>query len=89
MTAQQAIEEARSRGIVLTPAGATLRFLGPKGALSEELKRELTRHKPEILNLLDEGRSTYPCSRCERFAFAEPNVVCYWCRHAAEVPHEA
>ena len=89
MTAQQAIEEARSRGIVLTPAGATLRFLGPKGALSEELKRELTRHKPEIISLLAEARSTYPCRRCERFLFAEADIVCYWCRRAAEVPHEA
>ncbi len=86
MTAQQAIEEARSRGIVLTPAGATLRFLGPKDALSEELKRELKRHKPEIITLLGEGRSTYPCARCEQFAFAEAGTVCYWCR---EVPHEA
>ena len=86
MTAQQAIEEARSRGIVLTPAGAKLRFHGPKGALNEELKRALAKHKPEILNILEEDRSTYPCSRCERFVFAEPNIVCYWCR---EVPHEA
>ena len=89
MTAHEAIEEAQRRGIVLTPAGATLRFLGPKGALSEELKRELTRHKPEILNLLEEGRSTYPCSRCERFVFADPDIVCYWCRRAAEATHEA
>ena len=86
MTAHQAIQEARRRGITLTPAGATLRFVGPKGALNEELRRELKRHKPEIITLLGEGPSTYPCSRCERFVFAGPNVICYWCR---EVPHEA
>ncbi len=86
MTAQQTIEEARSRGIVLTPAGATLRFLGPKGALSEELKRELVRNKPEILSLLVEDRSTYPCSTCGQFAFAQAGTICYWCR---EVLHEA
>ena len=79
MTAQQAIEEARSRGIVLTPAGARLRFRGPKGALSKELKRELVRHKPEILVLL-RGDPTYPCVRCETFAFHEADTVCYWCR---------
>ena len=49
MTAQQAIEEARSRGIVLTPAGATLRFLGPKGALSEELKRTAIKEAEVLL----------------------------------------
>ena len=43
----------------------------------------------EILELLKTGRSTYPCSRCARFAFIEPDVICHWCRHAAEVPHEA
>ena len=89
MTAQQAIEEARNRGIVLTPAGEKLRFRGPKGALSEKLKCALTRHKPEILNLLEEVRSTYRCSGCERFVFAEPDIVCYWCRRAAEAIHEA
>ena len=89
MSAKDAIREARRRGIVLTPAGATLHFGGPKDALGEGLKRELRRHKPEIIALLGEGLPTYPCSRCERFAFAEPNVVCHWCRHATEVLHEA
>ena len=89
MTAHEVLQEAHRRGIVLRPAGAALRFRGPKDALSEDFKRELKRHKPEILNLLGETRSTYPCSRCERFAFAEPTIVCYWCRRAARVPHEA
>ena len=80
MTAHEALQEARRRGIVLTPAGATLRFRGPKDALSEELKRELKRHKPAIITLLMEGRSTYPCVRCEQFVFAEADAVCYWCR---------
>jgi len=57
--------------------------------LGEELKRELKRHKPEILVLLEAGSSTYPCSLCGRFSFAEADVVCYWCRHAAEATHEA
>ncbi len=89
MTAHEALHEAQSRGIVLTPAGASLRIRGPKDALNEELRRELVRHKPEILALLRAGRSTYPCSSCGRFAFAEANIVCYWCRRAAEVPHYA
>lgn len=89
MTAQEAIREARRRGIVLTPAGPTLHFRGPKGALREELKRELKRHKSAIIALLVEGCPTYTCSRCERFVFAEADVVCYWCRRAAEETHRA
>ena len=86
MTALEALQEARRRGIVLTSAGTALRFRGPKNALSEDLRRELKRNKPEILNLLVEARSTYPCTRCERFAFPEAGTVCFWCRG---VPHEA
>ena len=89
MTAHEVLQEAQRRGIVLTPSGTTLRYRGPKDALSEDLKRELKRHKPTIITLLGEGRSTYPCSRCERFAFAEADIVCYWCRRAADVPHYA
>lgn len=89
MTAHEVLQEAQRRGIVLTPAGRALRFRGPKDALSEDLKQALKRHKPEILQLLGEGRSTYPCSLCGRFSFAEAEVVCYWCRHAAEATHEA
>ncbi len=86
MTAHEVLLEARRRGIELTPGATTLRFRGPEDALDEEFKRELKRHKPTIITLLGEGRSTYPCSRCERFAFTEADVVCYWCR---KMPHEA
>ena len=86
MTAHQALQEARHRGITLTPAGTTLRFRGPKDALSEELKRELVRNKPEILVILEAGPAIYPCSACDQFAFHEAGTVCYWCR---QVPHEA
>ena len=86
MTAHEALRETRRRGITLTPAGETLRFHGPKGALSGELREALKEHKPEIIALLVEGSSTYPCIRCDRFAFPEAGTCCYWCR---EVPHEA
>ena len=85
MTAHEALQEAKRRGIVLTPQRTAIRFRGPRGALSEELKRELVRNKPEILALL-EDRSTYPCSTCGQFAFAQAGTICYWCR---EVLHEA
>jgi len=89
VTAHEALQETRRRGIKLTPAGTTLRFHGPKGALSGELREALTEHKPEIIALLAEGVATYPCIRCDRFVFIEPDVVCYWCRRAAGAPHEA
>ncbi len=86
MTAHEVLQEAQRRGIVLTPAGTALRFSGPKGALNEELKLALVRHKPEILALLKEPRSGYPCARCQTFAFPEAGTFCYWCR---KVRHEA
>ena len=86
MTAHEVLQEAQRRGIVLTPKGTALRFRGPKDALNEELKRQLVRHKPEIIAILGAGPETYPCSSCGQFTFSEADVVCYWCR---EVPHEA
>ena len=80
MTAHEALQEAQSRGIVLTPVGPILRLRWPEGALDEELRRELMRHKPEILALLRGDFPTYPCARCETFAFHEAGTVCYWCR---------
>lgn len=89
MTAHEALREASRRGIVLRRAGRSLRFRGPKDALNEEFKRELVRHKPEILKLLGAGHSTYPCSTCGRFRFIHADMVCYWCRRAADLPHDA
>ena len=86
MTAQQAIQEARRRGITLTPAGTKLRYRGPEGSLGDELKKALKENKPEILALLGKTRLTHPCIRCDRFAFPEAGTCCYWCR---EVPREA
>ena len=57
--------------------------------MSEELEQALKKHKPEIIAILGEARSTHPCVRCERFVFIEPDVVCFWCRRAARVVHEA
>ena len=80
MTAEEAIKEAGSRGLALTPVGTILRLRGPEDALDEELQRELKRHKPEILALLRGDFPAYPCVRCETFAFHEADTVCYWCR---------
>ena len=80
MTAHEALQEAKRRGIILTPRGTAIRFRAPRGALSEELKQELVRHKPAIIVLLGEGLSTYPCTTCGQFAFHEADTVCYWCR---------
>ena len=79
MTAQEALQEAQRRGIVLTPSGTTLRLRGPRDAL-RDLKDELRKHKPRIIRLLAEGPPTYPCTTCRQFAFPEAGTACYWCR---------
>ena len=87
MTPNEALQEARRRGIELTPVGQILRLRWPEGALDEELRRELKKHKPEILALLKEPYSAgYPCARCQSFAFPEAGTFCYWCQ---KVRHEA
>jgi len=50
--AREIVSEASQRGIELYPDGEFLRFRGPKGALTDELKSRLVAHKGEILSHL-------------------------------------
>ena len=79
MTAQEALQEAERRGIVLTPSGTTLHLRGPRDALTD-LKHELGRHKQTIIRLLGGGPPTCPCPTCRQFAFPEAGTACHWCR---------
>jgi hypothetical protein len=53
VTAKAVIAEAERRGIVLTPeATGNLRYRGPKGAMTADLRASLRQHKTEVLALL-------------------------------------
>jgi hypothetical protein len=55
--------------------GEALRVRAPAGVITEAIREEITALKPDLIKVL----STYPCSSCGRFAFSQPNKVCYWC----------
>jgi hypothetical protein len=52
LSATVLIDELRSRGIELEPAGNHIRFRGPVGALSEELRGRLSAEKNAVLDEL-------------------------------------
>lgn len=47
------LDKVRARGIHLFPEGNEFRFRAPRGALTPELKNELSRHKAEIITELE------------------------------------
>lgn len=52
MTLQELIAETSKAGIVLVPMGDRLRVKAPAGALTPELRAELTANKPALLDVL-------------------------------------
>ena len=57
MTAEDVYQEARSRGIELNAAGDRIAFRAPKGALSDDLARDIQWWREELLDLLRSGPS--------------------------------
>ena len=55
MTAEDLLAHLRSLGIEVWADGDWLRYNAPKGALTPDLRAELTNHKSEILTLLRES----------------------------------
>lgn len=58
MIALQVLTELRHRGVELIPEGTAIRYRGPKGAMTPELRQALADHKGELLSLLT--RQTEP-----------------------------
>lgn len=58
--------------------GDQMRLLVPPGpgSLPAAFLQELRAHRSEILEIL----TTHACSGCGRFAFPEPQTLCFWCR---------
>lgn len=72
MTAGALLEHLRSNGIALYADGGRLRWRGPVGVVSAEVKDELRQHKVELLEMLTtppteaELLETYGLRRCWR-----------------------
>ena len=75
MRAAELIARLQSRGATLTVEGPDLRVRAPRGILSDVIRAELLARKDEIIWLL----RSHPCMKCGRFAFPNPNTLCYLC----------
>ncbi len=82
MSLEALLAELHARGVVLRAQGESLLVDAPVAVITPGIRAELLRLKPDLLARLREPRHArvHPCSCCGRFFFAEPAVVCYWCR---------
>lgn len=53
MTALDILKECQQKGIILTPKGNRLRYVGPESEITEELLAKLKKYKPELLAVLN------------------------------------
>lgn len=74
MTALEVLTQLRALGKVEL-SGDNLRVRVPKNLLTDSLREAIGTRKREIIKLL----RSHPCAKCERFAFPEPDTVCFWC----------
>ena len=76
MSAARVLEEARSRGIVLSGCGSKLRYEAPAGRLTPELREALIVQKTAILDLLEaertDARRLISCRDCAHYIASPP-----------------
>ncbi len=70
-TEHDLLRELRSRNIRIWVDGAELRFSAPRGAMTVELKRQLTESKPGLLSLLRESPAEAQMSEADAFPLTE------------------
>jgi len=78
VSAQVLLEKLRQCDVRLEADGGLLRVDAPPGAVTEELRDELNKHKPKLLKLLEWERE------CERRDLKEENhlgLVVRWSEH--------
>ena len=78
MNAQELLRGLREAGARIGLEEDELVVRAPTGAVPEELVERLREHKQVLIQFLKD-RATWPCETCGRFAFPEPDLVCYWC----------
>lgn len=76
MTPSELLAELERRGIILRPEGDAIHYTAPKGAMTDELREAIRRHKPEIIALLRHNGSWPPeCLEAEqRFGCPEARL---------------
>ena len=74
------LAELQLRGLYIEPSGPNLLRVGPPDLLDEFTLTQVRAAKTALMEIFSNPR-TWPCVRCERFAFRTP-TVCYWCRRA-------
>ena len=55
MTATETLAELHQRGVMLEPNGDRLRYSGPKGALTSELREAIAENRSEIIAVLNQA----------------------------------
>ena len=78
MSAAAVLHRLHDAGVeVVYDAPDGIRLRGP---LTDELVAAARAVKPELLELARPRPAVHACTCCGRFYFAEPAVVCFWCR---------
>lgn len=73
------VRELRDRGIALFIVGDELRYRAPKGALTEELRELLQRHKPGLIQFLARAGITAVYRQCPPYPDGTGLVKCFYC----------
>ena len=60
MTPSQILTDLKAAQVIVEIQGENLRLVAPKGVVGEELRREIARHKPELIALLTDRNGTPP-----------------------------
>ncbi len=71
MNARQLLAELEQAGVILAPRGDRLHVDAPKGVVSDEIRHQMVRHKPELLRLVQE--STESTSKASQVAAMKLN----------------
>jgi hypothetical protein len=89
MTPSGLLVRLRARGVDLWREGETIRYRGPEGAVTPELRDALAQHKADLIDLViagapnrsgenAPGRQRYV--RSSALAAADAGSTCWWCR---------
>lgn len=79
-TVAELLQQVRTKGVLLTIDGDRLRFKGPKGAMTDELKQRIQANREQIIALLQIGAET-PYRERPPYPDDQGRVKCCYCSH--------